>query len=481
MSSWGKVLVAGSGFLADAYALYIMGLVQSVIFQQYPAASKDEEKKLKSLITTAALIGAVIGQVFFGFLADRLGRKRVFVCTGSLIVVAAILSASAQEDLVQSWGPKQIFFQIAAAQLIMGFGIGGEYPLSATITSESASAETRGRTMALVFSMQGLGYLVASIVNLTLVAVGTSKEVTWRFCLGFSGVMPAISLYFRLRMHETTAFQRASAGSGSAPSQPTETAWMYRWHVLGTALSWFLFDIVFYANSLFHDDITSALGAGTLLLEARNTLIIVLIMLPGYWAAIASLDRLGRKNMQIVGFAMMTVLFLICGLAYQELKKVVWLFVLIYGLTFFFSNFGPNTTTYVVPGEIYPTRLKATCHGISAASGKAGAALGTFCFPFLNPSTPAGLQNAMLVCSATAVLGLLGTLVFTPRYKAQDLEPDEVDVVQGRTVHFVPLRLFKSDVSTSVVPVENTGPRNRAKPLLRQGEETTSSLSSACQ
>lgn len=335
--------------------------------------------------------------------------------------------------------------------------------------------------MALVFSMQGLGYLVASIVNITLVAAGASNEFTWRFCLGFSGVMPAISLYFRLRMHETAAFQRASAGNGNVTPQSAETAWMYRWHVVGTALSWFLFDIVFYANSLFHDDITSALGAGTLLLEARNTLIIVLIMLPGYWAAIALLDRLGRKNMQIIGFAMMTVLFLVCGLAYQELKKVVWLFVLIYGLTFFFSNFGPNTTTYVVPGEIYPTRLKATCHGISAASGKAGAALGTFCFPFLNPSTPVGLQSAMLVCSVTALLGLLGTLVFTPRYQAQDLEPDEADTLQGRTVHFVPLRLFKADPSSTATPGGNNGlRRSGAKPLLRLGEEAPSSPGPTC-
>merc|ERR1719215_2322642 len=165
---------------------------------------------------------------------------------------------------------------------------------------------------------------------------------------------------------------------------------------------------------------------------------------------------------------------------YEELKKIGWLFVLVYGLTFFFSNFGPNTTTYVVPGEIYPTRLKATCHGISAASGKAGAALGTFCFPFLNPSTEAGLQNAMLICSLTAVLGLVGTLVLTPRYKAQDLEPDERDAIMGRTVHFVPLRLCnkpdENDASNASSAVVNNGHRsNGGKPLLQVGHEAPSS------
>lgn len=472
MSSWGKVLVTGSGFLADAYGLYIIGLAQTVIFDAYPVESEGEQKRLKSIISTAALVGAVVGQVLFGFLADRLGRKRIFVCTGMLIVVGATLSAMAQHDLVSAWGPNQLFYQIAAAQTLMGFGIGGEYPLSATITSESASAEQRGRTMALVFSMQGLGYLTAALVNLTLVAAGASKELTWRFCLGFGGVMPAISLYFRLQMHETVAFQRAAALAGSAGS-PAESAWEYRWHVLGTALAWFLFDIVFYANSLFHDDVTATLGAGTLLLEARNTLVIVLIMLPGYWVAIATLDSIGRKNMQLLGFAMMALLFLICSVAYDFLRQVSWLFVLIYGLTFFFSNLGPNTTTYVVPGEIYPTRLKATCHGISAASGKAGAALGTFCFPFLNPATPAGLKTAMFICSITAVAGLMSTAFLTPRYRAQDLDPDETDAALGRTVHFVPLWARDGGgypaATDATVAARHDGVR--AKPLLRPGEE----------
>jgi len=294
--------------------------------------------------------------------------------------------------------------------------------------------------MAIVFSMQGLGYLVAAIVNLVLVRSHCSRDFTWRFCLGFAGFMPAVSLYFRLKMHETAAFRRAVQVEAEHRNDPRrERAWEYRWHVAGTALAWFLFDIVFYANSLFHADVTSALGTGTLLLDARNTLIIVVIMLPGYWAAIAALDRIGRRNLQLLGFAAMAILFLGVGIFYDTLKQVGWLFVCVYALTFFFSNFGPNTTTYVIPGEIYPTKLKATCHGFSAASGKAGAALGTFVFPYLEPETPSGLKTAMLVCSATAVAGLISTHLLTPTYQATSLEPDERDVAEGRTVHMVPL------------------------------------------
>ncbi|KAM0066956.1 Low affinity inorganic phosphate transporter 3 [Helianthus debilis subsp. tardiflorus] len=58
-------------------------------------------------------------------------------------------------------------------------------------------------------------------------------------------------------------------------------------------------------------------------------------------------------------------------------------FVVFYSLTFFFANFGPNATTFVVPAEIFPARLRSTCHGISAASGKLGAILGAFGFLYL--------------------------------------------------------------------------------------------------
>ncbi|CAI9775977.1 unnamed protein product [Fraxinus pennsylvanica] len=67
-------------------------------------------------------------------------------------------------------------------------------------------------------------------------------------------------------------------------------------------------------------------------------------------------------------------------------------FVVIYLLTFFFSNFGPNATTFVVPAEIFPARLRSTCHGISAAAGKAGAIVGAF--GFLYASQPKDPNNA---------------------------------------------------------------------------------------
>lgn len=75
-----------------------------------------------------------------------------------------------------------------------------------------------------------------------------------------------------------------------------------------------------------------------------------------------------------MGFAMLAILFAILGFAYDALTKhSTGAFVFLYCLANFFQNFGPNTTTFIVPGEAFPTRYRSTGHGISAATGKLGA------------------------------------------------------------------------------------------------------------
>jgi PHS family inorganic phosphate transporter-like MFS transporter len=148
--------------------------------------------------------------------------------------------------------------------------------------------------------------------------------------------------------------------------------------------------------------------------------------------AVRHIDDVGRKNMQLCGFAAIAVLFLICGLGHDwflglsasaqssvPLPVRQAIFLVLYSLTFSFSNFGPNTTTFLIPGEIYPSKVRATCHGFSAAMGKAGAAVGAFFFPSLLATD--GLSTCMLACSGVAVAGAATTFLLTPAYDAADL------------------------------------------------------------
>jgi len=82
--------------------------------------------------------------------------------------------------------------------------------------------------------------------------------------------------------------------------------------------------------------------------------------------------------------------------------------LMLYALTFFFIDFGPNTTTFVIPSEVFPVSARTTGHGISAAAGKFGAALSVFLFPSLLSSI--GLKQVLLLLALVSVLGALLTL-----------------------------------------------------------------------
>jgi PHS family inorganic phosphate transporter-like MFS transporter len=125
-----------------------------------------------------------------------------------------------------------------------------------------------------------------------------------------------------------------------------------------------------------------------------NMIISAAGLIPGYWVTFLFVDHWGRKPIQLMGFIILTILFIIMGeiprfflrlkppltsllgFAYDKLTATpaaTKAFVFLYCLANFFQNFGPNTTTFIIPGEVFPTRYRSTGHGISAASGKLGA------------------------------------------------------------------------------------------------------------
>ena len=94
------------------------------------------------------------------------------------------------------------------------------------------------------------------------------------------------------------------------------------------------------------------------------------------------MDRIGHRRLQLIGFAMMALCFAVIALV-PGMTTVVVPFLLVYGVSYFFTEFGPNMTTFVIPSEVYPVCMRATGHGISAGVGKLGAFIGVFLFPVL--------------------------------------------------------------------------------------------------
>jgi PHS family inorganic phosphate transporter-like MFS transporter len=148
------------------------------------------------------------------------------------------------------------------------------------------------------------------------------------------------------------------------------------WPLLGTAGAWFLLDVVFYANGLFSGQVTDAMNfTSSPRSEATASLLLQAISLPGYICSALFAATIGLRRLQLWGFAATASIFLALSVLQPYLAQAPAAYLALYGLTFFAQNFGPNTTTYIIPSLQFPPDHRGTCHGISAAAGKLGALL----------------------------------------------------------------------------------------------------------
>jgi MFS transporter, PHS family, inorganic phosphate transporter len=186
--------------------------------------------------------------VFFGRIADRLGRRKIYGYEVLILAAGAIATALAPG----------IWWQIAPRG-VLGFGIGGDCPVSATIMSEYAARRNRGRMVALVFSMQGLGLVAGPLVAMGLLSTGISQDYAWRIMLAL-GAAPALAVFWlRRRIKETPRFlladmeareaeQRvASQGRATGLRGMLAEPRLLRW-LIGASLAWLPFDFVYTAK-----------------------------------------------------------------------------------------------------------------------------------------------------------------------------------------------------------------------------------------
>ncbi|KAI8053875.1 phosphate:H+ symporter [Syncephalis plumigaleata] len=420
-------IVSGIGFFTDAYDLFIINLVVQMLGYVYFADNNNTVPPSIDLgLKVSAAVGTLVGQLFFGYLADRLGRKKMYGIELLMIVVFTITSAFAADAVRGIRATTMLIIW----RFILGIGVGGDYPLSAVITAEFATTKRRGAMIAAVFAMQGFGILAAAIVSTITVAAFKNAieedvynfDYVWRICIGVGAIPGLVAIYFRMTIPETPRYTmdidndltKATKDIGNVLNKDTDqhaqdvaaaaqvaqdhakarpkaswsdfyahfSKWANLKVLLGTSLSWFALDVAFYGTGLNNAIILNAMGfvdhsspyRDLFTSSVGNIIIALLGTVPGYWVTVFLVDRIGRKRIQLGGFAILTVLFLIMGIGFNAIRDTsIVLFIVIFTLTQFFQNFGPNTTTFIVPGEVFPTRYRSTAHGISAASGKLGA------------------------------------------------------------------------------------------------------------
>ncbi|KAI4385617.1 hypothetical protein MLD38_003620 [Melastoma candidum] len=493
------IVIAGMGFFTDAYDLFCITAVTKLLGRLYYPDPKGQKPgklphNVNNAITGVALWGTLAGQLFFGWLGDKLGRKKVYGITLVTMVGCAVASGLSFGSTTRSVITTLCFFRFW-----LGFGIGGDYPLSAVIMSEYANQKTRGGFVAAVFAMQGVGILFAGAVamlvsKIFLLSFETppflsvhekstqpQADFLWRIVLMFGAVPAALTFYWRQKMPETARYtalvqgdhqkaaldmakvlerdfvmDRPMANSESNANRPvslqpsyglwsTEFLKRHGLHLLGTASTWLLLDIAFYSLNLAQKDVypvsklvprAEHMNAIEEVFKISKAMFIIALFaqVPGYWVTVFLIDKVGRFYIQLGGFFFMSVFMAVLGFRYDHLtgkscpvdNKYDFCgghssaFIALLALTLFFANFGPNSTTFIVPAELFPARLRSTCHGISAAAGKAGAIIGAFWVQNYTQDAK-GTKTAIKVLAVVNMLGFVFTFL-VPETKGRALE-----------------------------------------------------------
>lgn len=427
------------GTLLDGFAIFALGVAMPLIIAQFHITPD-----VVGLIGAALVFGAVMGAGIGGPVADRLGRRRLMLIDMIIIAAGAATSTLAT-------GPAVLF----VGQLLVGVGIGIDFPVSSSYLSEVVPKRCRARMMVAMIACQSVGMLLAAAVTLLLLKNVASTQ-NWRFFLAAEGAIAL--LFFLLRLSEpdsphwlmtrgrfaeaAEAFIRimpqqreevlqftsnAEKKSFADPTAQPEAPGIgilfsrpYRARTVLVAVPWFLMDIATYGVGLFTPlilgAITIASDTGSVIssdfANTRGTAAIDLFLFFGFLLGIWAVPRFGRIRMQAIGFAGMTFGMLILMSAVHLSDSGLHIPLVFAGFILFnlLMNAGPNATTFTLAPILFPTQLRGTASGFAAGFAKIGATLGVFVLPILKGKF--GIPAVLGMVAAVTVLGLVVTVVF---------------------------------------------------------------------
>jgi MFS transporter, putative metabolite transport protein len=399
---WLWVLSTG-GTLLDGYVIFILGVAMPVII-----AAFHIQPDVVGLIGASLVFGAVIGAGVGGPIADHLGRKKLMLA--DMIIICAGGSISALAD-----GPAMLF----VGQLLVGTGVGIDFPVSSSYVSEILPKSSRARMIVATIACQSVGMLLAAVITLLLLKAGGAQ--TWRLLLATEAVVAALFFVLRLSAPESPhwlmsrgrfaeaaqAFLRILPGQRTAVLQLTSNhdtlaasipqvnagvaslfSRPYRARTALVMIPWFLMDIATYGVGLF----TPAILFGFLL---------------GIWMV----PRFGRIRMQAIGFAGMAVGMLVLLAAVGLTNSIFHIPLVFTGFILFnlLMNAGPNSTTFTLAPILFPTQLRATAGGFAAGVAKLGATIGVFLLPIVKQKF--GVPSVLGIVVAVSLLGLVVTAI----------------------------------------------------------------------
>ncbi|KAI0974430.1 major facilitator superfamily domain-containing protein [Xylaria arbuscula] len=443
-------VLPGAGLLLEGYVLFSIGNLQPLfakVWKNCWGTYQVCNKNWVASVTYLEIIGIMFGQTGVGIIGDWIGRRWGLIQDALIMFIGLLLLTGSWGVTLQGW-----VILYAFSLFFYGIGVGGEYPITATSSMENAVSAGRlstredrlhrGRKVTLAFLMQGWGQFFNQITLTILLLIfnrGTGGEppysqfaaqFTFRISFGLTAIGTLWLVYYRTfkmksaSKHLEKAKKKANVTGYDVKSLKV-TFSHFGGRLFATASGWFFNDVFFYGNKLFQSQFISVISdnPNSLLTTWNWNLINVVVSLAGYYSAALFIDNkmYGRKNMQQIGFLVCFLTFVIPAFKYDYYTSPAGIhsFQALYFLSSFFNQFGPNSVTFLVAGEVYPTQVRASAHGFSAMIGKAGALLASVLYNYIDNKTK------FLVVPWFGLAGMLVTLIWLPDTTGLDLKEQE--------------------------------------------------------
>ncbi|WP_255144820.1 MFS transporter [Synechococcus sp. ATX 2A4] len=437
--------LATAGKFFEGMIVFMQGVGLPLITREFGLSDLD-----KGLVTAATLAGILFGALLLGGLADRLGRKPVFIGEMVLLLIALVVAAVSPNKSV-----------LIGSLFVIGLALGADYPTAHLVISESIPSAVRGRLVLGAFSFQAIGAVLGTAI--AAVVLGSSATLdAWRIFFLVPILPVAAVIWGRLFLPESSHWLYCKGFPEKAEKQLRKLLnrqnlslakvdllkevqreqrsnqvmkLFHGKHLRATILAsvpWFLQDLSTYGIGIFtpviitlafgekvHENTVAALIQNDVI-AARGTALIDVGFMVGIAVAIVLADRWGRIPLQITGFIGCAAGLALAGFGGSGATSNLPLIVAGFTLFQFMTNLGPNATTYLLAGELFPTKIRGLGAGFAAACGKVGAVLTAFFFPTLLRIW--GTEKLLLVLVVTSLLGAVLTWQFRIETKGRDME-----------------------------------------------------------
>lgn len=436
------MLLSSIGMFLDGFDLTVIAVAVPILKQTWAFTPLT-----LGLTSSSAIIGMFVGALVLGRLADKIGRKKMYLIDLIGFILFAGLAAISQD-----------VWQLIVFRFLLGLCIGADYPISSSLTAEFGSKQDRGRLVVALSLMWNVGALAAYMVGVMLLPVGPDA---WRWMLLAGAILAAIALVFRSRIPESPRWLIARGRADEArriiarliqretrsASEPDvilptdESPASFRPHVSTPAtpatqprmrqlfsrgligatffvcMFWFAHGVAYYGIQMYSPTILTSLAGTTQLAAYIGSAIIAFLGVLGAAIGLMFVDSWGRRPVLITAFAGEALVLIVLALMHAPTLSII---VVLFAIAILFSNMGPGTLDMVYCTELFPTHLRAAGTGLGTAVSRVGAILGVLVFPNLVAAW--GVGNALWLFVGAALFGLIVTVVLAPETKGKSLE-----------------------------------------------------------